>query len=550
MAAGAAAEHETAVQACLDSAVRAAAGWDGPDADAAAWAALVAGWGGDLGVDVPAELAGQLDDLAVADLAVADLAFDESASGAAGVPAARVGQRLAGLAGAAPSAAVLAELAGLDPGDLDDDQRIDLLVGLERASAWLESLRHRALAAVGTRSGGLATPGSGGARLRASLSAQDAQRWVREEVGAALGLSPMATERRLQTAWALCGDRRPTGASDRSDDEGDDPALPRLPGVFDALAAGEVSPAHTRIAVEHTTTLDLAGCAAVQARVLPRAATQSVAQFTRSVKTAALAAVPAASAERHARARLDRRTWMRPLDDGMTLLCAVLAAEDALAASAALDARAEQSRAALREQARSAGLDWRDLDPGLPALRAYALTDTLRGVLADPTLPVQQGHRPTIGVTIDLPTLLGLAEHPAQLAGYGPIPAPFARALAAEGTWRRLVIDPVTGYLLDYGRSAYEPPAALRDYLLARDVTSRFPYDPRAASRCDLDHAREWADGGATNAANLGALSRRTHTAKTAGCWSLHRFPDGTAVWTSPLGRHYSVPPYQYDHYG
>lgn len=459
-------------------------------------------------------------------------------------------QHLAWLSTAQPCPDVLRALAAYNPEDLDDDQRLDHLLALGRCSAWLEAMQHRSLAAMGTRSGKLSDDGElGGARLRRSLSAQEAERWVREEVGAALGLSPMATERRLQTAWALCGDRRPTGAPDRSDDDGGDPALPRLPGLLAALAAGEVSPAHARIAVEHTTTLDLAGCAAVQARVLPRAATQSVAQFTRSVKTAALAAAPAAGAERHARARLDRRIWMRPLDDGMALLCAVLAAEDALAAHAALDARAEQSRAALRVQARSAGLDWRDLDPGLPALRADALTETLRGVLADPTLPVQQGHRPTIGVTIDLSTLLGLAEHPAQLAGYGPIPAPFARALAAQGTWRRLVTDPVTGYLLDYGRSTYEPPAALRDYLLARDVSSRFPYDPRAASRCDLDHAQEWADGGATSAANLGALSRRTHTAKTAGCWSLHRFPDGTAIWTSPLGRHYRVPPYQYDHY-
>src|SRR6266542_5750392 len=46
--------------------------------------------------------------------------------------------------------------------------------------------------------------------------------------------------------------------------------------------------------------------------------------------------------------------------------------------------------------------------------------------------------------------LMGLTEHSAELAGYGPIPAQVARELAADGTWRRLLTDPATGHLLDY----------------------------------------------------------------------------------------------------
>lgn len=537
------ADNAAALDAALAFAVQTAethggpSDFDLPDLDLADQGTLLAGWADDL----PAELH---------ELLVAGGAEgwppEQRPSGLAPISAR---EHLAQLVAAQPCPDVVRALAGYDPDDLDDDQRIDHLVALGRCSAWLEALQHRTLAAMGTRSGRLSDDGqTGGERLRRSLSAQHAERWVREEVGAALGLSPMATERRLQTAWALCGDGRARHDHVKDADE-DDPATPRLPRFLTALAQGAITPAHARIAVEQTSALTQTQCSLVEARVLERAATQSLTNFTRSMKTAVLAAAPVPAAERHARARLERRTWVRPLDDGMALLCAVLAAEDALAGHAALDARADQAREALRERAREAGLDWRDLDPGLAALRADALADTLRAVLAQPGMPLQQGRRPHISVTIDLPTLLGLAEHPGQLSGYGPIPAPFARAIAAEGTWRRLVTDPVTGYLLDYARTTYEPPAALRDYLLARDVTSRFPYDPRAASRCDLDHAQEWAAAGTTSAANLGAVSRRAHAAKTQGCWHLHRFPDGTAIWTSPLGRHYPVTPHEYDRY-
>ena len=66
---------------------------------------------------------------------------------------------------------------------------------------------------------------------------------------------------------------------------------------------------------------------------------------------------------------------------------------------------------------------------------------------------------------IDLPTLLGLVEHPGQLQGYGPIPASIARMLAADGTWQRLVVEPVTGHLLDLGSTRYRPSQELTDYL-------------------------------------------------------------------------------------
>lgn len=64
-----------------------------------------------------------------------------------------------------------------------------------------------------------------------------------------------------------------------------------------------------------------------------------------------------------------------------------------------------------------------DDDRGIDARRADVLVGWAQAALANPDLPKRQGHRPTIYVTVDLATLLALADNPAELAGYGPIPA-------------------------------------------------------------------------------------------------------------------------------
>ncbi len=85
-------------------------------------------------------------------------------------------------------------------------------------------------------------------------------------------------------------------------------------------------------------------------------------------------------------------------------------------------------------------------------------------------------------------SLLGLADNPADLLGYGPIPAALVRDRAAEADWLRLVVDPVTGHLLDYGTVTYRPPAELADYVMARDRRCRFPGCNTRATICDIDH--------------------------------------------------------------
>jgi hypothetical protein len=152
------------------------------------------------------------------------------------------------------------------------------------------------------------------------------------------------------------------------------------------------------------------------------------------------------------------------------------------------------------------------------------------------------GVQVRVGVTVGLTTLLGLDQLPGELAGYGPIPADQARELAAQGTWRRLLTDPVSGALLDYGTSRYTPPAHLAAHVVARDQTCVFPGCRVRADRCDLDHRVPFdADGGtgATSDINLSALCRPHHRLKQQPGWRLAGYADGTLAWRTPTGHRY-----------
>jgi Domain of unknown function (DUF222) len=163
--------------------------------------------------------------------------------------------------------------------------------------------------------------------------------------------------------------------------------------------------------------------------------------------------------------------------------------------------------------------------------------------------PARTGLRAEVLVTIDYATLIGLNEHPAHLTGHGPIDAQYARALAfaPDSTWRRLITDPVTGQLLDYGRTRYRAPAALDDHVRARDTTCRTPGCPRPAAQCDLDHVVSYP-AGTTSSANLQTKCRRDHRLKHTGRWRHHIStdpddPPHTIVLISPTGQRYTTHP-------
>ncbi|MEU4385954.1 HNH endonuclease signature motif containing protein [Promicromonospora sp. NPDC023805] len=167
--------------------------------------------------------------------------------------------------------------------------------------------------------------------------------------------------------------------------------------------------------------------------------------------------------------------------------------------------------------------------------------------------------RPVVRVTVPASVLLGLDDAPGELTGFGPIPADIARLIAQDATWQRLLTDPVTGVLIDYSTTAYQPGRVLRAAVEARDDTCTFPGCDIPAERCDLDHiepfdhdhqresngvAADAAGRGQTSAWNLHALCRRHHLLKTHAGWGVVRDPaTGITTWTTPTGCTHQRPP-------
>jgi hypothetical protein len=394
----------------------------------------------------------------------------------------------------APEDAVTLSL--LDPGSLSAAGRVDLLVALERQAAWIAAQQQRVLA-------------------RMAVEQADDRNWVREDVACALRMSGRTAARRLAVAQTLAE---------------------RLPATLKLLDRGEVGYLHAAFLAQAVFALDAKQARAVEEQVLPRAVEQTLSEFQRSVRRAVARVAAATVEEQRAEAMTQRRVCLTPRDDGMTELWALLPAEGAAAVVTAVDALASVTSAD---------------DPRTPdQRRADALVDLGVAALHDPLLPKAQGMRPSIQITVALSTLLGTDEQPGELAGHGPIPASVARRLAADesGTWRRLVTDPVTGQLLDYGQDTYRPPKDLAEFVIARDQTCTFPGCERPARRCDLDHQTPYRKGGSTSSENMGPLCERHHIGKHQAGWTPTRDEDGTTTWISPTKHVYRSRPPELPH--
>ena len=115
------------------------------------------------------------------------------------------------------------------------------------------------------------------------------------------------------------------------------------------------------------------------------------------------------------------------------------------------------------------------------------------------------------------------------------VPALTAWALAAGGTWRRLVTDPASGVVIDVGRTRYRPPAGLADLVRARDRACVFPTCQTPAERCDIDHLTAWSQGGTTSLDNLAVLCEAHHRLKHTPGWALTRDQAGGILsWHTP----------------
>jgi len=301
----------------------------------------------------------------------------------------------------------------------------------------------------------------------------------------------------------------------------------RTPSIWEAFRDGDVSVGNATVAAEFAATLPVgAVCVAFDDALLDAARELSTPRFRERARRIREQLDPHPLSERHRAAREERRVWFEADRDGMCWLTAHLPADIGRQAMSRLDAAAA-SLATRADETRT-----------LAQLRADIAGDLLTGSGTATAVTV------SVAVTVPVLTLLGVAELPGTLEGFGPIDADTARRLAGHApSFQRILTHPITGTVLDIDRTSYQVPADLKRWTELRDVHCTFPGCGRAARRCDLDHTTAWEHGGATKASNLAHLCRHHHRLKHESNWNVHREPGGATTWTSPTGATHTTDP-------
>jgi len=357
---------------------------------------------------------------------------------------------------------------------------------------------------------------------------------IREEIAAALRWSP-------NHAGSLIEDARRLHAY--------------LPATLEALRTGAITGRHASVLVEwsgrlsarHSTGPDaeesyVRACAEFEERVL-RVARRSTVAYTRAAAKRALASLDAQGArQRREQQRCTRDVRIVEECDGISVLVARMSTPAARAVMEAVGKEAELIE---------------DASLTVGERRAYALTSLVFGTVApevrlDVVLPATGESGELVEVSTD-GNSVSLARITASMVSGlacatidgAEVDMPDIQDLMADPdvwvTMRKLVVDPITGVLSGYGRSTYQVPKRLREFIVRRDRVCRFPGCARSARRSQIDHAQAWDDGGTTDPGNLGALCTRHHQLKTHGGWNLNDSrADGSCTWASPHGRRYS----------
>ncbi|WP_155845099.1 HNH endonuclease signature motif containing protein [Arthrobacter sp. 135MFCol5.1] len=370
-----------------------------------------------------------------------------------------------------------------------------------------------------------------------------------------------------------------------------------LPAALDALQAGTISWQHARAVVDETTGLDPARAAALVAHFFdpedPNPARGAApgdlvpSRFRRKVRAWRERTFPESLEERHAIGVADRRMEYRPDVDGMAWLSLYLPGDTACAVwnKASAVARGLQGpgegrtltqlradvAAALLMGARAGGAavagsnpaagsnpgaagDASNRDASNPGAAGDVGHDAGRSFDAGNGPHTEDGNpyavdlsriptpRADVLVTVPVFSLLGLTDEPADLDGFGPIPASMARRLVADGagSFYRVLVDPRDGAPLEIGRTSYRLPESMKRWIRMRDGRCTFPGCSNHTQDNETDHLTAWQHGGTTGISNLGQLCPKHHRLKHSSTWTptpaTMNEPPG---WTSPAGRHY-----------
>ncbi|NQX18146.1 HNH endonuclease signature motif containing protein [Rathayibacter sp. VKM Ac-2857] len=346
------------------------------------------------------------------------------------------------------------------------------------------------------------------------------ERSIRAELAVAYGESEQEVSRRLETAQLL---------------------MEHLPLTRALLRDGRILWKVGEAICRTAGSLPEASRSALDERAADAALTMTTTQLRRALGRWREELHEQPLAQRHARAKEDRAVWVTPDIDGMATLClygpapAVMGAHD----------RLRRIARTLRDDGDPRTLQQLSADAAIDILCDGDITGTTPNADHRPDPTFVPGIRAEVRLTLAASTAVGLDDAPAELDGYGPVPAEIARELIrTAASFTRVLTDPDTGAVVSVGRTWRVPPPQMRLHLQLRDQTCRFPGCTRSSSTSEADHTLEWRNGGETSLENLVSLCTSHHHVRHGEQWSYKRIDDhGTLEWTSPTGRRISNRP-------
>ena len=387
---------------------------------------------------------------------------------------------------------------GLDPADLTEAELVEEIRRLEEVKAQASALQ-----------ADLAVCLDQAVRARQAAAGLPEDRQgvgVASQVGLARRESPNRGARHLGLAKVLVAE---------------------MPHTLAAMRAGWCSEWRATLLARETACLSLEDRRRVDAELMADPATTEGWGDRRLVAAARARAYeldPHAALKRSRKAESERFVSLRPAPDTMTYLTALLPVAQGVAAYAALTRAADSARADGDERS-----------------RGQVMADTLVTAITDhgaepapvPAVPV------AVNLTVSDATLLGGGHQPGWVAGYGPVPAGYARELVAsavkqaQATLRRLYTTSA-GALVAMDSGARTFPASLGLFIDLRDQSCRTPW-------CDApirhrDHVVPDHAGGPTSAANGQGLCEACNQAKEAPGFTATTHEGAVIITTTPTG--------------
>ena len=325
-----------------------------------------------------------------------------------------------------------------------------------------------------------------------------AERLCASDVGQARRESPWKARRLVGLARTLCT---------------------QLPCTFAAMKTGALSEYRASLVATATMHLSEADRIALDAEIAPHFNELGDKDLGKKANAIAYRLDPAAFLERHAKAVADRNVTVRPAPEGMAYLTGLLPMATAVACYAALKKHADTAVAT--------GDPDRPDHADQPRSHGQIMADELTRRLTHGAIighhhngaPVRReptADQPTADLTIEFAvimsdeTLLNDGDEPADIVGYGPIPARAARQLFLSGPptvrdrLRRLYTRPGSQQLIAMESRARLFPDYLKRFIRYRDRTCRTPWC--GAPIKHIDHIEPAHQGGPTTAANARGL--------------------------------------------